>query len=114
MEIKSPTWASEWVALRAGEGDSLSSSTEKWRIHSAQSSLVLRWLLSHARRSPTSFTGSRAAPFTAPRSQAKDLLGSASYRIYVYALLHFKMLFFAVNFSFHEISETSPACLIHS
>jgi uncharacterized protein (DUF2235 family) len=60
-----PTCAREWQALSAGEGDSLSSSTEKCRIHSAQSSLVLRWLLSHARRSAISFTGNRVAPFAA-------------------------------------------------
>ena len=76
MPSRSSTCAREWVARRAGEGDSFSSSTEKWRIHSAQSSLVLRWLLSQARRSATSLTGSRAAPFTA--LQFSSTLGAVS------------------------------------
>jgi hypothetical protein len=54
------TWGCSWArpaqVRRAGEGDSLSSSTLKWRIHSAQSSRVLRWLDSHARRRAPSFT----------------------------------------------------------
>ncbi len=54
--------ASVCVARSAGDGDSFSSSTAKCRIHSAQSSFVLRWLLSHARRSAASFTASRCAP----------------------------------------------------
>jgi hypothetical protein len=50
------TCASPEQALSEGEGLSLSSSTLKLRIHSAQSSLVTRWLLSQARRSTVAFT----------------------------------------------------------
>jgi hypothetical protein len=42
------TWANAWQARRAGDGDCANSSTLKWRIHSAQSSLVTRALDSHA------------------------------------------------------------------
>ena len=53
-------WASGAVARSAGEGDSFSSSTEKWRIHSNQSSTVERWLDSQARRRLASPTASRS------------------------------------------------------
>ena len=52
------TWASSQHARSAGDGDCLSSSTLKLRIHSAQSSLVTRWLLSQARRRLAGFTES--------------------------------------------------------
>ncbi|KAI8476694.1 MAG: hypothetical protein J3K34DRAFT_400160 [Monoraphidium minutum] len=45
------TCARLWQARSAGDGDCASSSTLKWRIHSAQSSLVTRALLSQALRS---------------------------------------------------------------
>ena len=38
ISAESLTWARGKVARRAGDGDSRSSSTAKWRIHSAQSS----------------------------------------------------------------------------
>mmetsp|Transcript_6449 Transcript_6449/g.17229 ORF Transcript_6449/g.17229 Transcript_6449/m.17229 type:complete len:284 (-) Transcript_6449:1604-2455(-) len=50
------TSAREWHALNAGEGDSLSSSTLKCLIHSAQSSLVTRCELSQARFRAIAFT----------------------------------------------------------
>ena len=48
-------------ALSAGLGDCFSSSTERWRIHSSQSSFVDRCDDSHALRSADSSTTKPAA-----------------------------------------------------
>lgn len=50
------TCASSWQARRAGEGDWQSSCTQRWRIHSIQSSLVYRCDDSHARRNASCCT----------------------------------------------------------
>mmetsp|Transcript_15475 Transcript_15475/g.45657 ORF Transcript_15475/g.45657 Transcript_15475/m.45657 type:complete len:268 (-) Transcript_15475:3602-4405(-) len=72
------TCASSQQARSAGDALCLSSSTLKLRCHSAQSSLVTRWLLSHARRSAGALTGSlpgtpaagSAAPTGAPAASS--------------------------------------------
>lgn len=66
-------------ARSARLGLCFSSSMEKLRIHSAQSSLVLRWLLSHARRRLV--TPSLRSPVFSPASSAGGARGWVAGRV---------------------------------